>query len=869
MAGAHHLRRLAEDHLHVGQRVAAQPAARDGGAGAARLRAGARFRIRQIDPVGAGQREVGIDRDAQQPACPLSSTLGHAGERRLRLAGRGQPRHRAALLRHQQLAVGQLRDAPGTVQARVQRLQGRRRGAASGPRRRLHGLGSACGSKRRSLRIGDRRARPGRCAPMPLACACAALPLRWPQSGSTTHVPPSSEERAMSPSPTPDSEGLTAGSPGRAALPEHPGIAAIRSLALVGPAGAGKTSLAEALLLKAGALTSAGNVEKGRTVSDHDPLEKRMLHSLQTSLMHLRHDGLRVHLVDTPGAADFIGQALPALEAVESALVVVNAQTGLELMAKTHDGRRRRARADAAGRREQDRRARRERAGAARAATSRLRPRMSAAEPARRERHARHRLLLRLRGDSDFGSVEAAHRALVEQVVEVDPDFVDRYLNDGDVPATELHAPLEQALREGHLIPVCFVSARTGAGVAELLNVIEKLLPNPYEANPPQFLRGEGDEAEPLLVAMDPAQHVVAHVFKIQSDPYLGKLAMLRVHQGTLKKNALLFVGHARKGGARGPSVHAAGQGACGDRPGPARRLCALAKLEELHFDAVLHDAQEDEHLHLSAHRLADAGARHRHPAQPARRRATAVGGADPAGRGGSLSAPGARRRPGRAEPARRRDAGLRPGRAASAGAAGPAQGDLQVRRPDPPPRIAYRETISAPAEGHSRHKKQTGGAGQFGEVWLRVEPLPRGAGFEFVDEVKGGAIPGQFMQAVEKGVRQALARGIVAGYPVVDLKVTVFDGKHHSVDSKEVAFIAAGHKAVVAAVREARPVVLEPIVQVEISAPEHATGDITGDLASRRGQVLGTRSGCPARSVSRDWRRWRSSARTRTGSTR
>jgi elongation factor G len=162
------------------------------------------------------------------------------------------------------------------------------------------------------------------------------------------------------------------------------------------------------------------------------------------------------------------------------------------------------------------------------------------------------------------------------------------------------------------------------------------------------------------------------------------------------------------------------------------------------------------------------------------------------------------------------------------------------------PPRIAYRETITAKAEGHHRHKKQTGGAGQFGEVWLRIEPLERGAGFEFRDEVKGGTIPGQFMPAVEKGVRQALAQGVVAGYPVVDLRVTVFDGKHHSVDSKEVAFITAGKKALIAAVREARPVVLEPIVQVEISAPESATGDITGDLASRRGQVLGTRSSVP-----------------------
>jgi len=168
------------------------------------------------------------------------------------------------------------------------------------------------------------------------------------------------------------------------------------------------------------------------------------------------------------------------------------------------------------------------------------------------------------------------------------------------------------------------------------------------------------------------------------------------------------------------------------------------------------------------------------------------------------------------------------------------------------PPRIAYRETATAAAEGQHRHKKQSGGAGQFGEVYLRVEPLARGAGFEFVDAVKGGTIPGQFMPAVEKGVRSALDTGVVAGYPLVDLRVTVFDGKHHSVDSKEVAFVTAGRRALIAAVQEARPLVLEPVVHLEVHAPEAAIGDITGDLAARRGQVNGTDSPLPGRSVVR-----------------
>jgi elongation factor G len=168
------------------------------------------------------------------------------------------------------------------------------------------------------------------------------------------------------------------------------------------------------------------------------------------------------------------------------------------------------------------------------------------------------------------------------------------------------------------------------------------------------------------------------------------------------------------------------------------------------------------------------------------------------------------------------------------------------------PPRIAYRESVTTPAEGHHRHKKQSGGAGQFGEVFLRIEPLPRGAGFEFVDQVKGGTIPGQFMPAVEKGVREVLQTGAIAGYPVVDVRVIVYDGKHHSVDSKEIAFVTAGRKAFVEAIRAARPIVLEPIVHIEITAPDAAMGDITGDLSSKRGQVNGTHNGAASMMVVR-----------------
>lgn len=628
------------------------------------------------------------------------------------------------------------------------------------------------------------------------------------------------------------------GSPGSAGG-LHPGIAALRTLALVGPAGAGKTSLIEALLHQAGAIGNPGTVERGNTVSDHDPLEKRLQHSLQNSLVHLQYKGLRIHAIDTPGAPDFVGQSLPALEAVETAVVVLNALNGVELMASRM--------MEAAAQR-----------GLCRLIVINKIDAPGVDLPGLLEQlratFGRECLPLNLpagggsrvqdcfyanSGEADFASVAAAHQALVEQVVEVDAAFVDRYLNEGDVDPSELHAPLEQALREGHLIPVCFTSARSGAGMAELLDVIARLLPNPAEGNPPQFLRGEGPDALRLQALPEPSAHVLAHVFKVNADPYLGKMGVLRVHQGTLTKNSQLFVGHARKPFRVGHLFLLQGKEHVEIDVALPGDLCAIAKVEELHYDAVLHDAPEDEHIHLApldfpvpVHGLAISPARHGDE-QRLWEILSRLVDEDPCLK---------------VERAAQTHETLVYG-----------LGELHLRMLlerlresykfevlTQPPRIAYRETVSAAAEGHYRHKKQSGGAGQFGEVWLRVEPLARGAGFEFVDAVKGGTIPGQFMPAVEKGVRSALASGVVAGYPLADLRVTVFDGKHHSVDSKEVAFVTAGRKALIAAVREARPLVLEPIVHVEISTPEASMGDITGDLAARRGQVNGTRSAVP-----------------------
>lgn len=621
-----------------------------------------------------------------------------------------------------------------------------------------------------------------------------------------------------------------------AGAPAAVGTADIRTLALVGPAAAGKTLLAEALLQAAGVIGSTGSLERGSTVSDHDPVEKRMQHSLNSALMHLHHGGCRIHLIDTPGAPDFMGQALPALEAVETAAIVINAAAGIEPMAQRM--------MEHAAARQLDRLIIVNRIDAAGADLPGLLAQIQAT-------FGRECLPLNLpdegatkvvdcfynrEGHSDFGAVADAHRALVEQVVEVDGDFVERYLNDGDVDASELHAPLEQALREGHLIPVVFTSARTGAGIAELLDVIVRLLPNPTESNPPDFLNGEGPDAVPMHADPDAGKHVLAHVFKVTVDPYVGKMGIFRVWQGTVTRDSQLYVGDGRKPFKVGHLFMMQGKDHVEVTQAVPGDIVAVAKVDDIAFDAVLHDAAEDDHIHLKplafpepVHGLAIRPRRH----GDEQRMWEVLG---------KLVAE---------DPCLKLEHVASTNQTVVYGL-----GELHLRVllerlrelhrfevETEPPRIAYRETITAPAQGQHRHKKQSGGAGQFGEVHLRVEPLPRGAGFEFVDAVKGGVIPGQFMPAVEKGVREVLAGGAISGHPVVDVRVTVYDGKHHSVDSKEIAFVTAGRKAFLAAVREARPIVLEPIVHVEVSAPAGTLGDITGDLAARRGMVSGTAS--------------------------
>jgi elongation factor G len=612
----------------------------------------------------------------------------------------------------------------------------------------------------------------------------------------------------------------------------------IRNIALVGPAGGGKTSLTEALLVASGAIRARGSLERGTTVSDFDPQEKLLGHSLDAAIAQFEANGCAINLIDTPGSAELIGRALPVLEAVETAAIVVSAVNGLDpaierIMEFARD-------------RELCRLVVINKIDARDAQPERVLSEL-------RETYGRECLPLNLpardRGavldcffspsaaEPDFGSVAAVHTEIVDQVVEMDEQLMALYLEQGEELSPEqLHDPFERALREGHLVPVCFVSAESGAGIGELLQIIARLMPNPTEGNPPPFIKGDGANAQRVKVSCDPHRHVIAHVFKVAIDPYVGRLGIVRVHQGTLHSGAQLFVGDGRKPVKAAHVYRLMGKEHRETPHVVPGDICALPKIEELHFDAVLHDSHDEDHFHLKSIAFPPAMA------------GLAI---EPERRGEEQKLSDALHKLLAEDPSVRVEH-----HAASNETVLYGMGDLHLRVllqrmserygvncKTHPPSIPYRETITRPADGHHRHKKQTGGAGQFAEVFLRIEPLARGQGFEFVDDVVGGAIPSQFIPAVEKGVRQVLQEGVIAGFALQDVRVIVYDGKHHSVDSKEVAFVAASRRAFQQAVRAAAPIVIEPIVKLEVTAPSAATGDITGDLAIRRGRVSGSHS--------------------------
>lgn len=608
------------------------------------------------------------------------------------------------------------------------------------------------------------------------------------------------------------------------------------NVAFVGSGGVGKTTLVEAMLLKAGVINVQGSVEAGDTVSDFLPLEREAKHSVDPSVVSFAYEGKHLTVLDTPGFHDYLGRTLSVLPAVETAVLIVDASAGIDTYAQRLFAR--------AGERGLCRMIVVNKIDAENSDVAGVVDQLQVSIGS-------ECLPINLPADSgksvvdcffelsdaatDFDSIESAHEKILDQVVEVDEDLMELYLEQGDdLPKDQLHSAFETALREGHLIPICFVSAETGVGVHEFLDIGCKLLPNPTEANPAPLKKSTTNGDAELSVESSATSPLLAHVSKVSIDPFRGRMAVIRIHQGTLKSGSQIYVGSDRKPTKIAHIFRLMGGEQIEIDEAVAGDICALPRMETVMYNGILHESRDEQNVFMdqipiplpvlgkAVHVPND------NEAQKVAEILHNIALEDPSFRVDHVAALNETVIRGMGELHLReiverieRQQGIR------------VETDF--------PSIEYKETITVAAEGHSRHKKQTGGAGQFGEVFLRIEPLERGGGFEFVDKIVGGVIPGQFIPAVEKGVKQVLDTGAISGHELQDVRVTVYDGKHHPVDSKEIAFVQAGRKAFLDAVAKARPIVMEPVVDVTINVPNDCMGDVTGDLASMGGMVNGS----------------------------
>jgi elongation factor G len=630
----------------------------------------------------------------------------------------------------------------------------------------------------------------------------------------------------------------------------------IRNLALVGHGGSGKTTLADHLLFKAKAVDRCGNVDDGTSVSDFDEEAKKRHHTLDAVVLHFEHAGKHVNLIDTPGFPDFVGQALCGLQAVETAAVVINAGAGVEVNAR----------------------------------------RMF--NEAKRRGLARFFIINKLDGDNidfemlfdnmvkSFGGgcvlfnaplgigagirgvvsvleppatppadcpvdLESARAKLIEAVVEVDETLMEKYLGEGAISQEELLAAIPKAVAAGNVMPVFCCAAKKDVGISELMTGIVQFAPSPVQGLKRKL--ADGTPIEPTETGK-----ALGQVFKVVNDKFVGTLSFVRLYSGRMASDQPIFNARIGKATRTSGFLGVLGKNSKPISEAVAGDIFAIAKVDDLHMGDTI--GQE------GAPRLPAASF-------PAPMFGLAV---EPKARGDEQKISGSLAKMADEDPTFKV---LRDPQTKELVIQGMSQLHLDViqarlkRRFDlevntHEPKIPYRETITANGEGQHRHKKQTGGAGQFGEVHLRVYPLPRTItnldecktqfmnkqrfptlredhchydpefNFAFIDTVVGGTIPNQFIPAVYKGCLELMERGAVAGYRLQDIAVEVYFGKDHPVDSKEIAFKTAARVAFKNGILSARPVILEPIVNLEVTVPSKYTGTILGDLNTRRGRI-------------------------------
>ncbi|MFI9568886.1 elongation factor G-like protein EF-G2 [Streptomyces rishiriensis] len=661
------------------------------------------------------------------------------------------------------------------------------------------------------------------------------------------------------------------GAAGRATAADHP--ASVRNVVLVGHSGSGKTTLVEALALTAGAVNRAGRVEDGGTVSDYDEIEHRQQRSVQLSLVPVEWDGIKINLLDTPGYADFVGELRAGLRAADAALFVVSAADGV-------DGSTRMVWEECAA------------VGMPRAIV------VTHLEAARADFEEMTRicaqafggddpdavlpLYLPLRGpegpdghapvtgltgllsrtlfdyssggreesqpgEDQLAGLEEARNRLIEGIIAESEDetLMDRYLGGEQIDVKTLVEDLERAVARGTFFPVLAAApaaegARQGLGTVELLELVTRGFPTPLEREAPRVTTVDGEPRE--LKRCDPGGPLVAEVVKTSSDPYVGRVSLVRVFSGTLQPDATVHVsGHGLAD--RGHEDHDVDErvGALSAPFGKQQRtlthciagdLACVAKLGRAETGDTL--SAKDDPLLMEPWQMPD-------PLLPLAIQAHSKADEDKLSQGlGRLVAE---------DPTMRLEQNQHTHQVVL-WCLGEAHSDVALERLRSrygvqvdvvPHKVSLRETFAAPAAGRGRHVKQSGGHGQYAVCEIEVEPLPGGSGIEFVDKVVGGAVPRQFIPSVEKGVRAQAARGVVAGHPLVDVRITLLDGKAHSVDSSDAAFQTAGALALREAAADAKIHLLEPVAEVSVLVGDEYVGPVMSDLSGRRGRVLGT----------------------------
>ena len=629
-------------------------------------------------------------------------------------------------------------------------------------------------------------------------------------------------------------------------------VADIRNLALCGHGSAGKTTLADLMLVKSGAVNANPSVDAGTSICDFDEEEKHHHHSIEATLAHFEHQGKRINVIDTPGYPDLVGQMIGALRAVETALIVVDAHAGVKV-----NTRRAWAEAEKAGcgkilvlsKIDSDNidlpaliETLRELFGAGCAL---LNVPLGAGDDVRGVAST-----LNVPDDVDGALIDPneINESLIESIIEVDEAVMERYF-EGELPSSdELAKLMVQAIAAGTLTPIVCVSAKKDVGVSELMDILAST------ALPPDALprKGKANDDE-VTLKHDAGAPLAAQVFKTRIDPFVQKLSFVRIYSGTLKKDSTVPSSASRKGVKIGPLLDVqANETNPVDEAGPGE-MVAIAKVEDLHTGSSLGEVElppisfpmpmvglavapkargDEAKLSGALHKITeeDSTIHLEHDQETKEMVLTGMS---------ELHLTLIQER------LKRRD-------------------HVEIETHEP--KIPYRETVQANAEGSYRHKKQSGGAGQFGEVHIRMYPLPEGiepeeyatkdrfpqlknihyhssSNFLWVDSVVGGAIPGNFMPAIEKGFLERIKQGVIAGFPVQNVCVEVHYGKDHPVDSNETAFKTAASKCFAQVFKDARPAMLEPIVNMHITVPADNVGDVSSDLSGRRGQMAGMES--------------------------